>query len=344
MRGPGPTTARRIILANRPMGAPDADTFDCVEVELGAVEDGEILVDVELVSLAPAMRGWLDDKPSYMPPIRLGDPMRAKGFGTVRQSCHRDFRPGDRVTGPFGVATAARTRVDHVTKVNLELAPATTWLGALDSTGLTAYFGLLHVGRLAEGDNVVVSAAAGGVGSVVGQIAKIHGCRVIGIAGGPQKCRWVVDELGFDAAIDHRAGGIANRLGTLAPDGIDVYFDNVGGEQLEAALDNLALGARVVICGAISGYNDVQARGPRNYLALLVHRATMAGFITTDFQEQFPAAIEQLGKWIAAGRIVAREHVVDAAVEDFLDVFTMLFEGSNTGKLLMRLPGAAPAG
>ncbi len=336
--------ARRILLAQRPVGAPDADTFDCVEVDLGPVEDGEIVVDVELVSLAPAMRGWLDDKPSYMPPIRVGAPMRAKGFGVVRTSRHPDFAAGAAVTGPFGVATAARTRTDHVTKVDLGVAPATTWPGPPDSTGLTAYFGLLHVGALVEGDTVVVSAAAGAVGSVVGQIAKIHGCRVIGIAGGPEKCRWIVEDLGFDAAIDYREDGLAERLKELTPDGIDVYFDNVGGDQLEAALDNLALGARVVICGAISGYNDASAPGPRNYLALLVHRATMAGFITTDFQEHFPEAVERLGGWLAEGRIVAREHVVDADVEDFLDVFGMLFDGSNTGKLLMRLPGTTPAG
>lgn len=332
------TRAQRVILAKRPIGAPDSETFQIVDLDLPAPAAGEFIVEIELVSLAPAMRGWLDDKPSYVAPLALGEAMRGRALGVVRSSQNPDFQPGDVVTGPFGASTMALSDGLDVVEVDLGLAPAETWLGALDGTGLTAYFGLLEVGKMVAGDTVLVSGAAGAVGSVVGQIAKRHGCRVIGIAGGTKKCAWLEDELGFDVAIDYKSEAVSARLDVLVPDGVDVYFDNVGGTILEDALDHLAHGARVVICGAISGYNDPGPRkGPSNYLSLLVHSATMAGFVLTDFKDRYDEGRRVLGEWVRDGQLVAREHVVHGRLDDFGSTFGMLFEGSNTGKLVLKI-------
>jgi len=220
-----------------------------------------------------------------------------------------------------------------------------TYLGALGMTGMTAYFGLLDVGELEEGETVVVSGAAGAVGSVVGQIAKLKGCRVVGIAGGEEKCRWVVEELGFDGAIDYKAGDVARGLREHAPDGVDVYFDNVGGEILDAVLTRLSRGARVVICGAISQYNESAPRGLSNYLSLLVSRARMEGFVVFDFQKRYPEATAELGGWIAEGKLKTREDVVSGGIEAFPDTLLKLFWGENVGKLVLEVAdGSTPAG
>jgi NADPH-dependent curcumin reductase CurA len=284
------------------------------------------------------MRGWLDDRPSYVPPVGLGDVMRANTIVEVTESRHPRFQPGDHVVGVFGVQEHIVSDGKGAFKVDAAVAPLPTYLGALGMTGLTAYFGLLDVGALKEGETVVVSGAAGAVGSIVGQIAKVKGCRVIGIAGGADKCALLVDEFGFDAAIDYRTENVRRVLRRHAPDGMDVYFDNVGGPLLDAALANLARHARVVICGAISQYNTEKAvHGPTNYLNLLVRRARMEGFVVFDYAARYREAVKEIAEWIAQGRITVKEHVVTGTVDDFPDVLQMLFRGDNVGKLVLEL-------
>jgi hypothetical protein len=225
-----------------------------------------------------------------------------------------------------------------VLKIDPALAPAPTYLGALGLPGMTAYFGLLDTAKLKQGDTVVVSGAAGAVGSVAGQIAKIKGARVIGIAGGQTKCSWLVDELGFDAAIDYKAQDVRAELRKAAPNGVDVYFDNVGGEILDAVLTRLARGARIVICGAVSQYNASQGlHGPRNYLALLVSRASMTGMVVFDFAPRFREAAGEIAGWLADGRLLSREHIVEGGIEKFPAALLMLFSGENIGKLVLHV-------
>jgi NADPH-dependent curcumin reductase CurA len=283
------------------------------------------------------MRGWMNAGASYVPPVEIGAVMRAGAVGRVTASAHPGFAVGDYVYGTFGVQEYAVSDGRGVIKIDTSLAGSSTYLGALGATGLTAYFGLLDTGRLKEGDTVVVSGAAGAVGSIAGQIAKIKGARVIGIAGGPDKCRALTEEFGFDAAIDYRAGNVRRALREHAPGGVDVYFDNVGGDILDAVLTCLARGARVVICGAISQYNETQVRGPANYLMLLVARASMTGMLVFDYVDQYPQAMAELGGWLRDGKIVSREHVVHGGVDAFPETLLMLFDGVNTGKMVLAL-------
>jgi NADPH-dependent curcumin reductase CurA len=322
-------------LANRPHGLPTPDCWDYVEEPVGEPADGELLVEVLFISLDPAMRGWMNDARSYVPPIGIGEVMRAGAVGRVLESKHPAFSSGDHVSGLFGIQEYAVVPAAGVVKIDPELAPLPVWLGALGMPGMTAYFGLLDVGKLAAGDTVVVSAAAGAVGQIVGQIAKLKDARAIGIAGGPEKCAYVVDELGFDAAIDYKNESVARGLREHCPDGIDVYFDNVGGEILDAALAALARSARVVICGAISQYNATDSvAGPSNYLSLLVNRASMTGFIVFDFAQRYPEAARELGAWRAAGKLKSREDVV-SGIETFPQTLLKLFSGENQGKLVL---------
>jgi NADPH-dependent curcumin reductase CurA len=263
--------------------------------------------------------------------------MRAGAIGTVSASKHPKYGVGDDVYGPFGVQEHAVSDGAGVTKIDTGAAPATTYLGALGVTGLTAYFGLLEVARIAPGDTVVVSGAAGAVGSVAGQIAKLKGCRAIGIAGGPDKCRSLVTELGFDAAIDYRSEDVRAALRQHAPTGVEVYFDNVGGPILDAVLTRLARRARIVICGAVSQYNESATRGPANYMSLLVNRASMTGMVVFDYADRFGEAIAAIAGWMREGRIVSREHIVDGGVGAFPDALLKLFAGENTGKLVLRV-------
>jgi NADPH-dependent curcumin reductase len=284
------------------------------------------------------MRGWMNAGASYIDPVEVGDVMRAGAVGTVTASEHPGFAVGEHVYGVFGVQEHALSDGKGVFKIDPSLAPAPTYLGTLGATGLTAYFGLLDVAKVKEGETVVVSAAAGAVGSVVGQIAKIQGARAVGIAGGAEKCSWLVDELGFDAAIDYKSEDVRKALREHAPKGIDVYFDNVGGELLDVALTRLARGARIVICGAVSQYNATEAvRGPSNYLSLLVFRATMTGMVVFDYADRFGEAMAAIGGWMREGRIVSREHIVEGGVEAFPDTLLKLFAGENTGKLVLRV-------
>ena len=261
--------------------------------------------------------------------------MEAGAAGRVTASEHPGFTVGDHVYGAFGVQDFACSDGTGVTKLDPLLAPLPTYLGALGVTGLTAYFGLLDIGRLNEADTVVVSGAAGAVGSFAGQIAKIKGCRAIGGAGGPQKCRWIVEDLGFDAAIDYKAQDVGPALREHAPDGVEVFFDNVGGEVLDAVLTQLARGARIVLSGGVSQYAAQQARGPSNYLALIGARASMTGFITPDYADRYPQARAELAGWLREGRLISREDVLEGGVRAFPEALPKLFTGENTGKLML---------
>jgi NADPH-dependent curcumin reductase len=332
-----PSINRQVRLAARPSGRPQATDWEFTEEAVPEPEPGEFVVAVSHLSVDPAMRGWMNAGTSYIPPVEVGAVMRAGAVGRVTASEHPDFAVGDHVYGSFGVQEYASSDGRGVLKFDTALAGPTTYLSALGLTGLTAYFGMLDTGRVKPGDTVVVSGAAGAVGSVAGQIAKIKGCRVIGIAGGPDKCRAVVEEFGFAAAIDYRAGNVRRALRELTPDGVDVYFDNVGGEILDAVLTRLALGARVVICGAVSQYNEAEVRGPANYMMLLVARASMTGMLVFDYEDRYPLALADLTGWLQDGSLVSREHVVRGSVHDFPETLLMLFDGANTGKLVLAL-------
>jgi NADPH-dependent curcumin reductase CurA len=328
----------QVRLAARPSGLPKPSDWDLVEEPVPTPGKGECVVSISHVSLDPAMRGWMNAGASYIDPVEIGDVMRAGAVGVVTASEHPGFKVGEHVYGNFGVQEHALSDGKGVIKVDPSLAPLPTYLGTLGIPGMTAYFGLLDVGKLKEGETAVVSGAAGAVGNVVGQIAKLKGARVIGIAGGAEKCRWLVEELGFDAAIDYKNEDVRRALREHAPKGVDVYFDNVGGEILDAVLTRLAMHARIVICGAVSQYNATEAvRGPSNYLSLLVFRASMTGMVVFDYAARYGEAMAEIAGWMREGLIVSREHVVDGGVEAFNDTLLKLFSGENTGKLVLRL-------
>jgi NADPH-dependent curcumin reductase len=331
------TMNHQVRLAARPSGLPRATDWSVTTEPVPEPAPGQFVVAVSHLSIDPAMRGWMNAGASYVPPVEIGAVMRAGAVGRVTASEHAGFAVGDDVYGVFGVQEHAVSDGQGVIKIDTSLAGPSVYLGALGMTGLTAYFGLLDTGKAQAGDTVVVSGAAGAVGSMAGQIAKIKGCRVIGIAGGPEKCRWLTVDLGFDAAIDYRAGNVRKALREQAPRGVDVYFDNVGGEILDDVLACLARGARIVICGAISQYNETQVRGPANYMMLLVARASMTGMLVFDYLDRYPQAMAELAGWLRDGKIVSREHVVHGGVGDFPETLLMLFDGVNTGKLVLAL-------
>ena len=311
--------------------------FEFVTTPAADPGPGEALVRVQYLSLDPAMRGWMNAGRSYIAPVGIGEVMRAGGIGRVVASNDPGLAVGDTVVGMTGVQDYAVVQAKTMVKVDPRLAPLPRFLGALGMPGLTAYFGLLDIGQPKEGETVVVSAAAGAVGAVVGQIAKIKGCRVVGIAGGPQKCGYVTDELGFDAAIDYKSEDVRAMLAQHCPKGIDVYFDNVGGEILDIALSLLAMRARVIICGAISQYNHPESiAGPRNYLSLLINNARMEGFVVFHFAARYAEGMQALAGWVLSGKIKAREDVVDG-LESFPDTLQRLFRGENFGKLVLQV-------
>ncbi|MET8679682.1 NADP-dependent oxidoreductase [Streptomyces sp. NPDC004647] len=329
-------------LAARPVGLPRTTDWDQVEEPVGEPADGQLLVQVIYLSLDPAMRGWMNAGKSYIPPVEIGEVMRAGAVGRVVASRHDGFAVGDYVSGGFGVQEYCLSDGRGVTKADPALAPLSVYLGTLGMPGMTAYFGLIDIGRPEPGQTVVVSGAAGAVGSLVGQIAKIIGCRVVGIAGGESKCRMLVDELGFDAAIDYKSQDVKKELREHAPDGVDVYFDNVGGDILDTVLTRLARGARVVICGAISQYNNVEpVKGPANYMSLLVNRASMTGMVVFDYADRYAEGVAQLAEWLAAGRLQAVQDVVEGGVQDFPETLLRLFRGENTGKLVLKIADEA---
>jgi NADPH-dependent curcumin reductase len=331
-------TNRQVRLAARPSGLPQPSDWEFTEEPAPMPGPGEFVVEITHLSLDPAMRGWMNAGASYIDPVEIGEVMRAGAVGRVSASDHPAFAVGDHVSGAFGVQEHALSDGNGVVKVDPSLAPLTTYLGALGLSGMTAYFGLLDVGGLKEGDTVVVSGAGGAVGSIAGQIARIKGARVIGIAGGEEKGRWIVDELGFDAAIDYKTEDVRRALREHAPEGVDLYFDNVGGEILDAVLTRLARGARIVICGAVSQYNATDAvRGPSNYLSLLVFRASMTGMVVFDYAARFGQAAREIAGWMSEGRLVSREHLTGGGVSAFPAALLKLFAGENVGKLVLEV-------
>ncbi|MEH6405284.1 MAG: NADP-dependent oxidoreductase, partial [Sneathiella sp.] len=298
---------------------------------------GEVVVKVHYVSLDPAMRGWMNDAKSYIAPVGIGEVMRAGTVGEVVESNNPAFAVGDSVTGYHGVQQYGVSDGKDLVKVDPKLAPLESYLGGLGMPGLTAFFGLTDVGAVKEGDTVLVSGAAGAVGSLVGQIAKIKGARAIGIAGGADKCKYVVEELGFDECIDYKADTFLSDIKAPLKGGVDVYFDNVGGDILDLAMARLNRHARVVICGAISQYNNTTpVKGPANYLNLLVQHARMEGFVVFDYVARYAEGVQQLATWHAQGKLKFKEHV-DTGIENFPSTFLKLFTGENFGKLVLKV-------
>ena len=327
----------QIKLIARPEGLPKASDFSIEKNELPTLEEGQFLVQNEYISLDPAMRGWMREGRSYIPPVALGDVMRAGTVGKVVDSKHPKYQAGDYVSAWGGVQSYSVLDGKGAYKVDPNLAPLPKYLGVLGMPGMTAYFGLLRVGEPKEGDTVLVSGAAGAVGSIVGQIAKIKGCRVVGIAGGPEKCSYLINELGFDGAIDYKNENVHAGIKRECPNRVDVYFDNVGGDILDAALARLNMHARIVICGAISQYNAKEnMQGPKNYLSLLVNRARMQGMVVMDYAPDYRQAAMEMGMWMAQGKLQTNEFIVDG-IETFPETLLRLFDGNKKGKLLLKV-------
>lgn len=329
-------------LARRPVGLPTRADWQETTEPVQPPPAGGLLVQSLALSLDPAMRGWMNEGKSYIAPVGIGEVMRAGGIGRVVASNHPKFAVGDLVTGTLGVQSYAAFTAEQAGRAGLRtidtrLGTVSQWLNVLGMPGMTAYFGLLDVGLPQPGNTVVVSGAAGAVGQTVGQLARIKGCRVVGIAGGRAKCDWVVGELGFDACIDYKAGDVRAGLKEHCPKGVDVYFDNVGGDILDDVLARLAMHARIVICGAISQYNNTTpVQGPRNYLSLLVHRARMQGMVVFDYADRYPQAVAELAGHLKDGRLKSREDVVDG-LASFPEALNKLFSGGNFGKLVLRV-------
>jgi hypothetical protein len=328
---------RRLVLAQRPSGVVDDTIVHLEEQEAPEPGPGEALARVRYLSIDPTIRTWMDDRPGYLPPIGLGEVIRSLGIAEVTASQSERYAPGDLLTGMTGWQdwVLAGEGPAAMQKLPAGVSP-TLALSVLGMTGMTAYFGLIDVGRIEEGDVVVVSGAAGATGSTVGQIAKIKGAsKVVGIAGSSAKCAWSVEELGFDAAINYKTEDVAAALHRACPSGIDLYFDNVGGDILNACLGQLALRGRVVLCGAIAGYNDrSQLKGPPNYVNLIPRRGRMEGFIILDYFDRLPEAQAEMARWVAEGRVKSAEHVVDG-LEHAPDALNLLFTGGNTGKVIV---------
>ena len=333
-------TNRQWLLAKRPFGIVTRENFEYQETPIPEPGDGEVLVRNLFLSFDPTQRGWMEDRESYLPPVQLGEPMRAGSIGQVAESNNPEFAPGDLVQTTGGwqdfVVAAPGQGVMGLSKVP-EGVPPELMLSVLGVTGLTAYFGLLDLGEPKAGETVLVSGAAGATGSVAGQIAKLKGCRVIGIAGGPEKCRWLIEEAGFDDVIDYKKEDVNARIGETCPDKVDIYFDNVGGDILEAALNHINMKARVVLCGGISGYNATEpVPGPVNLMNLVVMRARMEGFIVIDYMDRAGEAIAELMAWIQAGQLVYQVDMQEG-FENIPDTLNRLFTGKNLGKQLLRI-------
>jgi hypothetical protein len=329
---------RQWLLARRPYGMVSTSDFELVETAVPELAEGEYLVRNLYISFDPTMRGWMEDRESYMPPVALREVMRCSTVSQVVESKNPAYAQGDILTGLFGMQEWAvgGKGFMHGTPV-AEGTPLTWPLGVTGLTGMTAYFGLLEIGKPQPGETVLVSGAAGATGSVAAQIAKLKGCRVVGIAGGPEKCAWLEEKAGLDGAIDYKSENVGERIRALCPDGVDVYFDNVAGPILDAALANLALRARVVMCGGISGYNEKEPpAGPRNLMNVVIQRARMEGFIIIDYVSRFPEAAAALQEWIREGKIVHEEDVQEG-IENAPATFLRLFTGQNIGKQLLKL-------
>ncbi len=329
-------TNRQIRLLRRPVGAPTSDNFSIVDSPMPVAQDGEILRRTVYLSLDPYMRGRMNDARSYATPVALGDVMVGGTVSEVIESRHPSFAKGDFVVGMDGWQEYASTPGTGLRKLDPRVAPISTALGVLGMPGLTAYVGLLDIGRAKSGETVVVSAASGAVGSVVGQIARLKGCRAVGIAGSREKCDYIVRELGFHAAVNHRATDVGGALRAACPSGIDVYFENVGGTVLAAVLPLINRGARIPLCGQISQYNAIEPAPGPNLAPLLINRALIQGFIVTDHVDRFGAFVAECGAWVRSGELRYREDIADG-LENAPQAFIGLLEGRNFGKLLVRV-------
>ncbi len=340
-------TNHQIRLASRPVGLPTAANWQFTDEPVKQPGEGGVLLQTLALSLDPAMRGWMNEGKSYIPPVGIGEVMRAGGVGKVIASSNPAFSVGDYVSAGFGVQEyltleQSDFKRSGLVKIDLRMGTLTQWLNVLGMPGMTGYFGLMDVGQPKAGETVVVSGAAGAVGQTVGQMAKLKGCRVVGIAGGAAKCEWVIKELGFDACIDYKAGPNAVRDGLKehCPKGVDIYFDNVGGEILDAVLARITRGARIIICGAISQYNNTTAvQGPKNYLSLLVNRARMEGIVVFDYADRYHLAVAEMAGYLKDGRMKSKEDVVKG-LNNFPEALNKLFSGENFGKLVLEIADA----
>ena len=336
----------QVRLAARPLGLPKSSDWQHTSEPVGEIGEGGIVVKTLLLSLDPAMRGWMNEGKSYIAPVEIGAVMRAGGIGVVVASKNPAFKIGDHVSAGVGVQEFAAFAGDQIKragvfKIDTRLGTPSQWLNLLGMPGMTGYFGLMDVGQPKAGETVVVSGAAGAVGQTVGQLSKVKGCRVVGIAGGAAKCEWVVKELGFDACIDYKSGSVKDGLKQHCPNGIDIYFDNVGGEILDTVLTRINRKARIIICGAISQYNNTTpVQGPKNYLSLLVNRARMEGIVVFDYVERYPQAVAEMAGYLKEGRMKSREDVVDGGVAAFPAALLKLFNGENFGKLVLKVADA----
>jgi NADPH-dependent curcumin reductase len=332
----------QVRLAARPVGLPTDANWQFTTEPVADPGPGGVLVKTLYLSLDPAMRGWMNEGKSYIPPVGIGEVMRAGGVGRVVASNNPAFAVGDAVTGSLGVQEYAlfaenELRRAGLARIDLRAGSWTQWLNVLGMPGMTGYFGLMDIGQPKAGETMVVSGAAGAVGQTVGQLAKIKGCRVVGIAGGPAKCEWVVRELGFDACIDYKSGDVRAGLKEHCPQGVDIYFDNVGGDILDTVLTRINRKARIIICGAISQYNNTTpVAGPKNYLSLLVNRARMEGMVVFDYADRYPQAIAEMAGYLREGRMHSREDVV-RGLDTFPKTLLKLFNGENFGKLVLQV-------
>ena len=337
-------TNHQVRLAQRPVGTPGRECWSFTTEPVAEPAEGGVLVKTLSISLDPAMRGWMNEGKSYIPPVAIDEVMRAGAIGVVIASKNSAFAVGDHVSVGTGVQeyfliTADQIKRSGMHKIDLALGSATQWLNVLGMPGMTGYFGLMDVGMPKPGETVVVSGAAGAVGQTVGQIAKIKGCRVVGIAGGAAKCDWVVKELGFDACIDYKASptSVKDGLKEHCPKGVDIYFDNVGGEILDTVLTRITRKARIIICGAISQYNNTTAvQGPKNYLSLLVNRARMEGIVVFDYADRYHLGVAEMAGYLKAGTMKSKEDVVQG-IQNFPETLLKLFNGENFGKLVIEV-------
>ena len=338
-------TNHQVRLAARPVGLPTRNDWSFTTEPVAEPAAGGVLVKTLALSLDPAMRGWMNEGKSYIPPVGLGEVMRAGGIGVVLASKNDAFAVGDQVSAGLGVQEycsigAGEIKRSGLFEIDTRLGTPNQWLNVLGMPGMTGFFGLMDVGQPQPGETVVVSGAAGAVGQTVGQLARIMGCRAVGIAGGEAKCDWVVNELGFDACIDYKAPDLRDALKTACPKGVDIYFDNVGGDILDLVLARINRKARIIICGAISQYNNTTpVQGPKNYLSLLVNRARMEGIVVFDYTERFPLAVAEMSGYLRDGRMKSREDVV-TGLQTFPESLLKLFSGQNFGKLVLQLAAA----
>jgi hypothetical protein len=328
---------RAIILKNRPTGTPELTDFEIKNIQLPELKENEVLVKILYLSVDPYMRGRMNDRPSYIPPFEIGAPISGGSVGEVVESKFSSLKKGDIVYGMLAWSDHVIAKGSELQKLDPHLAPVSTALGVLGMPGITAYFGLLDIGKPKQGETLVVSGAAGAVGSLVGQIGKIHGCRVVGIAGGKGKCDYLTNELGFDAAVNYKDSNFNELLEKACPNGVDIYFDNVGGVITDSVIKLINKHARISICGQISMYNSEKADiGPRSWWLLLTKTATAQGFMVMDYVERYPEGIKQMAEWLEVGRVKCRETIAEG-LESAPKAFIGLFNGENVGKQIVKV-------